>query len=125
VSAYSDNLAIRELGKATWLYLGASRRLQIILAPSNRKNGIYIPNGIFGAERAYLDNVGQEIRDYLRPYIEPLPCGVEFLVGAAVHPPAFATTPPPLPQVPPPPPDIIPIHPPTTPPSPNDNIYYV
>jgi len=125
MSAYDDNLAIREIGKAAWVYLGSSRKLQIILAPSNRGNGIYIPNGIFGAERIYLEDAGQQIRDYLKEYIEPLPCGVEFLVGAAVHEPAFASTPPTTPQLPPPPPDIIPIHPPTTPVTPNDKIYYV
>lgn len=130
MSAYDDNLAIREIGKAAWQYLGSSRKLQIILAPSNRGNGIYIPNGIFGAERAYLDNAGQEIRDYLRNYMEPLGlnCGVEFLVGAAVHEPAYVATPtnpPPPPQNPTPPPVIIPPLPPTTPPSVNDNIYYV
>lgn len=127
MSAYDDNLAIRVIGKKAWVYLGSSRKLQIILGPSNRRNGIYIPHGIFGAEWNHLNNAGQEIRDYLRNYFEPLglPCGVEFRIGASVQPPARATVPNPPPQLPPPPPVITPTLPPTTPPSPNDNIYYV
>lgn len=128
MSAYDDLRAIREIAKQCWIYLGSSRKLQIILAPTGRGNGIYIPAGIHGAEWNYLDNAGQEIRDYLRPSLEPGNVGVEFLIGSQVQEPSYATVPNPPPQNPPPPPRIIPpneLHPPTTPITPNQKIYCV
>lgn len=125
MSVYNDNLVIRNIGRDAWIFLGSSRKLQIILAPSNRGNGFYFSPGFTESERVYLRQKGQEIREYLWNYITDAPTGVEFLIGDYVHEPAAATTPSTSPQVPAAPPDIIPIHVPTTPVTPNDKIYYV